>query len=159
MTTEHIFHIEDDWHFDAPIPFAALFHALDQNPHISQICLRNLDDFLSSQHLSAAQPVAQATLPLYQLTGLHDQWFGYTFNPHVTTSRLVKSLTPFSAYRKERHISRRIRQNGLYTAFLNPGGCTHLGELHSVTAEVEAKQKGLLASCMQRLQTAFGVKE
>ncbi len=153
--TPHIFHIEDDWHFATPIPFAAIFEALATHPRISQVCLRNLDDFAPQGILSNAQPVADcAALPLFSLTALHDQWYGYTFNPHVTTTRLIKALSPFSAHRKERYISRTLRHNGLYTAFLHPGGCTHLGDDHSVTAEVEGRHKGLA----QRFRDTLGLK-
>jgi O-antigen ligase len=154
VTTPHIFHIEDDWHFATPIPFAAIFEALATHTRISQVCLRNLDDFTPGGFAPTAHKVDGGALPLFKLTALHDQWYGYTFNPHVTTTRLVKSLSPFSAHRKERHISRTLRHNGLYTAFLNPGGCTHLGDDHSVTAEVEGRHKGLA----HRLRNALGLK-
>ena len=152
--TPHIFHIEDDWHFASPIPFAAIFEALAAHPRISQVCLRNLDDFTPQGVASNAQRLEGSALPLFSLTALHDQWYGYTFNPHVTTTRLAQSLSPFSAHRKERHISRTLRHNGLFTAFLNPGGCTHLGDEHSVTAEVEGRHKGLA----QRLCSALGIR-
>lgn len=138
VQTPHIFHIEDDWHFAAPIPFAAIFETLAQQPKISQVCVRNLDDFTPSDFSPHQDRVENAVLPLYKLTALHDQWYGYTFNPHVTTTRLVKTVSPFSAHRKERHISRTLRNNGFYTAFLNPGGCTHLGDAHSVASPPQA---------------------
>ena len=154
VQTAHIFHIEDDWLFSAPIPFAAVFEALATHPNISQVCLRNLDDFIPKGLPTSPQKVPDCNLPLFKLTAIHDQWYGYTFNPHITTTRLVKSLSPYSAHRKERHISRTLRQNGLYTAFLNPGGCTHLGDEHSVTAWVEGRRAGWA----QRLLQAFRLK-
>jgi len=142
VKTPHIFHIEDDWLFTAPIPFAAIFESLATHPDISQVCVRDLQDFVRDDLATPPQRVANCNLPLFKLTAIHDQWYGYTFNPHVITTRLVKSLSPYSAHRKERHISRALRQNGLYTAFLNPGGCTHLGDENSVTAMVDSRRTG-----------------
>jgi hypothetical protein len=142
VKTPHIFHIEDDWLFTAPIPFAAIFESLATHPDISQVCVRDLQDFVRDDLATPPQRVPNCNLPLFKLTAIHDQWYGYTFNPHVITTRLVKSLSPYSAHRKERHISRALRQNGLYTAFLNPGGCTHLGDENSVTAMVENRRTG-----------------
>ena len=140
VQTPYIFHIEDDWLFEKPIPFVGIFHALNERPHISQVCLRELNDFAPVDAPNSAQEVAGCELPLVTLTALHDQWYGYTFNPHITTTRLVKSLTPFKAHRKERHISRTLRQHGLHTAFLLGGGCTHLGDADSVAAHTDHRQ-------------------
>jgi hypothetical protein len=118
------------------------------------VCLRNLADFTVGDSAHTGRRIQGSPLNLVELTAVHDQWYGYTFNPHVTTTRLVRSLSPFSAHRKERHISRTLRYNGIYTAFLNPGGCTHLGDDHSVTAEVEGRHKGLA----HRLRNALGLK-
>lgn len=133
INTKYIFHIEDDWEFKQDIPFKDIFDILESNAEISAVCLRETSDFVSADFCEETCRVNNGRLNWYNLTGLHTQWFGYTFNPHITTKRLIKSITPYSTYKKERHISRTLRARGMYVAYLNNGGCRHIGDAYSVS--------------------------
>ena len=68
-----------------------------------------------------------------RLDGLHRQWHGYTFNPHIARRDDWVQLGGFSQFRKERHISRALRTKGKFVAYLRPGACRHIGGGQSVT--------------------------
>ena len=67
-----------------------------------------------------------------KLTALHEQWHGYTFNPHIISVATLKEIGNLSAYKKERHISRWLRKKGKHTLFLKEGVCYHIGENDSI---------------------------
>lgn len=135
VRTPYVMHIEDDWTFGREIPFAGIFEALDLHAQVSMVCVRDIADFMdgpASPSSAGVRPMALPPLQAYRLTELHEQWYGYTFNPHVTTIRRIRSVGAFSAFKKERHISRALRARGLYVAYLQDGGCQHIGDGHSV---------------------------
>lgn len=133
VRTPYVMHIEDDWFFGREIPFGSIFKALELHPLVSMVCLRDIEDFTEDPFDKASCQVDLGPLRAYRLTGLHDQWYGYTFNPHITTAERIHSLGGFSAFKKERHISRTLRARGQYVAYLEGGGCRHIGEGVSVS--------------------------
>lgn len=132
VTTPYVMHIEDDWIFDKKIPFASIFNTLDVCPEISMVSLREIDDF-GVEPLRDGVPLACfGSIKAYRLTGLHEQWHGYSFNPHITTLGRIRSIDGFVNFKKERHISRFLRNRGLYMIYLQQGGCRHIGDGYSV---------------------------
>lgn len=147
VQTPYVMHIEDDWVFEREIAFARIFEALEAHPQVSMVCLREIDDFTLEHFSEEACQVDLTSMRAYRLTGLHDQWYGYTFNPHITTVSRIRSIEAFSAFKKERHISRALRARGLYAAYLQGGGCRHIGDNQSV-ANVKRSPLGFLRSLL-----------
>lgn len=142
VRTPYVFHCEDDWNFDTPVQPHNLLDILKKNESISQVCVRKISDFNFSDHEnSLISNVHDDNLDYFCLSQLHDQWHGYTFNPHIASLDIWRSLGGFSKFKKERHISRELRNRGLFTAYLNPGACFHIGELHSVSPSVTKPTK------------------
>lgn len=134
VTTPFVFHIEDDWVFHRQDFLDQAMGLLQTDPDISVVCVREVSDFPQDAEGGAApRSVQSAGGNYFRLDHLHDQWHGYTFNPHLGRIALWEQLGGFSGFRKERHISRRLRAIGLHTAYLDPGACTHIGEEASVT--------------------------
>ncbi len=134
VKTDWIFHTEDDWQFSQPIDLNRLTKVISKNPWMSGICLRSEADFeLSEADQRRVVYESHDEWALYRLDAMHKQWHGYTFNPHLAPVSVWKRFGPFSTFKKERHISRAIRQSGLVMPYLVEGGCRHIGWDNSVS--------------------------
>ena len=150
VQTPYVLHCEDDWGFDRAIDIDGAIDVLNTHAHFSQVCLRKLSDFGMTQADEAKIPRQQhGALTLARQDGLHPQWHGYTFNPHIAPLALWRSLGGFAGFNKERHISRTLRAQGRVTAYLEPGACAHLGDAQSVS------MGGNKPSLVQRLREAI----
>ena len=134
VETEYIFHCEDDWLFDQPFEFDKYFEILEKNPKATQLSFRKWTDFPFSEEQKAdIQFIKSSPLNLARFDSMHDQWHGFTFNPHLSSIELWKSLPQgFSQFKKERHVSRWLRAQQRYVLFLENGICHHIGEEDSV---------------------------
>jgi hypothetical protein len=134
VTTPWVFHCEDDWLFEKSIDLRHLIKILESEKSLSAICLRQKSDFsLTVEEDRKVTYVKSGFLDFYRLDSIHDQWHGYTFNPHLASIDLWRSIGPFSNFKKERHISRVIRKKELFIYYLVNGGCSHLGANDSVS--------------------------
>lgn len=134
VITPYVFHCEDDWAFDREINLESCIALLDSEPLISQVCFRRVTDFnFSDIEINKIFRILTSNLNYSRLDSIHPQWHGYTFNPHLASLDLWKQIGRFSQFKKERHISRAIRKQGRFSAYLEPGCCTHIGELQSVS--------------------------
>jgi len=134
VSTPYIMHCEDDWEFGNYLDLDGAVGLLEQNSQISQVCFRNVSDFnFSDSDLSMVQHQQAGHFGYARLDKINPQWHGYTFNPHLISIDLWRQLNGFSAFKKERHISRTIRAKGRFTAYVEPGCCNHIGFDHSVS--------------------------
>lgn len=134
VTTPYIFHCEDDWAFDSSINLNECISLLDFEPQISQICFRKISDFnLSTDDNEKILYTHISNINYAQLDRVHSQWHGFTFNPHIASLDLWRKIGGFSQFKKERHISRKLREENRFSAYIQPGCCTHIGELQSVS--------------------------
>lgn len=142
VKTPYIFHCEDDWLFTTAPDLISSIQLLE-NPHVSMVCYRTLEDFNFSPDIER-----QIEKKIYQniqyacLTKLHKQWHGYTFNPHLVKTELWQNNKPFAQFKKERHISRWQRSLNHHVAFIIPGNCHHIGE--DVSVANPKQKKGLI---------------
>lgn len=128
VDTPYIFHSEDDWVFDSLPDFSKMFVLLNQNDSIVSVCFRKIDDFLFTEDEALRIDYKNIDdIDIADLTPLHDQWHGYTFNPHLIKKSVYDELAPFASYKKERHISRIFRRQAKYVAYLKNGCCHHIG--------------------------------
>lgn len=128
IDTPYVLHCEDDWLFDRPIDAANIIALLEHEPQLTAICLRHLDDMT----FSAEEQARFQTRPTpygdwVSLAAVHEQWYGYTFNPHIAKIDTYRALAPFAQFKKERHISRTFRAQGRVVGFLPTGACRHIG--------------------------------
>ena len=135
VNTPYVFHCEDDWLFDTSIDLNSTIKLLESDPCISQVCLRKISDFnfLESDQTRILE-VPHTNGPYFRLDPLHPQWHGYTFNPHLAKIDMWKTLGGFHRFKKERHVSRHLRSEGRFSAYISPGSCQHIGELQSVSS-------------------------
>lgn len=128
VQTDYIFHSEDDWLFDKNPDLDNAAALLDALPQISCVAFRKIEDFIhDEQQRNQAMPIASTLSEYVRLDNLHDQWHGYSFNPHLVKKSLWQHYAPFAQFKKERHISRYLRKHGHYMAYLKQGACHHIG--------------------------------
>lgn len=129
VTTPFIFHDEDDWQFGRTDFLQAARQLLMADPAISCVCLRDTTDMpLAAQDRATIETGCAGGVSYQRLDRLHEQWHGFTFNPHLARRSLWEELGGFSRFEKERHISRHLRAAGRFVAFLLPHACVHGGE-------------------------------
>lgn len=127
VKTDYIFHSEDDWLFTA-MPDLDSAKALLDKPAVTSVGFRRIDDFIYDE--TARQKLTTLPAPFddyVRADHLHDQWHGYTFNPHLAKKDLWQRYAPFAKFKKERHISRYLRKSGRYIVYQKHGVCHHIG--------------------------------
>ena len=133
VRTPFVLHLEDDWQFDRTDFIPEAMAILSAAPEVSAVCLRALEDF--GPEADYARKAARHSVngaAYARLDALHDQWHGFTFNPHIAPLALWRDLAPFAGFKKERHISRKVRAQGRHVAYLQPGACAHIGHDQSL---------------------------
>lgn len=142
LHTPYVFHCEDDWLFERTPDLDSAVTLLSSDQRISSVCFRQIQDFdLEPSLLEQLQTTKSGSLEYYRLDGLHEQWHGYTFNPHLIKSQTLTTIKRFSNFKKERHVSRLLRQKGKHVAYLHPGSCRHIGADCSVSIHPSMKQR------------------
>lgn len=138
VKTPYVFHCEDDWLFDGTPSLNDAVELLENELAISAVCFRKISD-LNLTEVEQAKVKIQSfgALQYSRLDGVHDQWHGYTFNPHLTKTSLWREISGFEKYKKERHVSRFLRSKGFYVAYIDPGTCRHIGEYESISNPVK----------------------
>ena len=138
VASPYILHCEDDWFFNSDLMLSESIQLLQGNKNIGSVCLRTIEDSnLNSQDKSKALAQEFNGIKFCRLDGLHEQWHGYTFNPHVTSLSQWSEFGPYSAFKKERHLSRKLRSSGTFVAYLQPGSCVHIGVDDSVSNPIK----------------------
>lgn len=136
VKTKYIFHCEDDWFFEGEIPLQSILNLLESKPELSEVCLRKVEDIPMNEEESSKILTCEALgLTYKRLDPIHEQWHGYTFNPHIASLDNWKRIGGFHQFKKERHVSRSIRSQGQHVAYLAPGYCSHIGDGISVSVQ------------------------
>lgn len=144
VRTPFVLHCEDDWLFNRDLKISESIQLLNALPEVSMVCVRDYSDFGHDAADVAKTFVQESTGISYRrLDKTHDQWHGYTFNPHIASIDLWKKIGPFAQFKKERHVSRALRKLGQYVAYLEPGACHHIGELDSVSNPPRERNEGV----------------
>lgn len=143
VISPYILHCEDDWIFNSDLMLDESIRLLQWNKNIGSVCLRKIEDF----NLNEEQQVNRINqqhdgIEFCRLDGIHEQWHGFTFNPHVTSLSQWNNFGPYSAFKKERHISRKLRSAGTFVAYLQPGSCVHIGVNDSVSNPIKKSKFG-----------------
>lgn len=132
VKTPYIMHCEDDWLFDQPLHIDQYIQLLENDKKASSLCLRKLNDFPHSEEEKEKIQFQETKPATAILTNLHEQWYGYTFNPHIVSLQLWKDIGGFSQFKKERHVSRYLRKKNMHNLFLKENICQHIGGEDSI---------------------------
>ena len=129
VQTPFIFHNEDDWLFSRLDFLEPAIRLLEADPLITCVCLRDTNDMpMTDAERAGVQSCEIQGIRYQRLDPIHDQWYGYSFNPHLARKQLWQDLGGFAGYERERHISRKLRATGGFVAYMLPPACAHIGE-------------------------------
>lgn len=143
VSSPYILHCEDDWLFTSDPMLDQSIKLLQANKNIGSVCLRKIEDFnLNEDQKFKTINQQLGDVNFCRLDGTHEQWHGFTFNPHVTSLSQWEEFGPYSAFKKERHISRKLRSSGTFVAYLQPGSCVHIGMDDSVSNPIKKSKFG-----------------
>ncbi len=144
VQTPYIFHGEDDWFFEQGLDLNRARTLLNADAAISSVCLRKIEDFpFDAQEVGKIVSGSAADIDYYRLDGLHEQWHGYTFNPHLIARETVQQIGAFAQFKKERHLSRHLRAQNKFTAFIKPGVCHHIGEVSMANPPAKSRWEAI----------------
>jgi hypothetical protein len=131
-----VLHCEDDWLFDRLDFIEPSLTLIELNNNISGVCVRKLSDFAHTkeQH-SKIKFFDCGGASFARLDKTHPQWHSFSFNPHIAPVSIWKNLGGLSRFKKERHVSRTLRSQGMYFAYWQPGACIHTGFDQSVSIQ------------------------
>ena len=133
VTTQYVFHCEDDWLF-TQAPDLDQAKILLNVSNIALVCFRRVSTMpFEPREQDKIQLCDHEGVSFYRLDSLHPQWHGYSFNPHLAKLDLWKSCGEFSQFKKERHISRHLRAQGKHVVMEYLGSCQHIGDGVSVS--------------------------
>lgn len=129
VETPYIFHDEDDWRFSRLDFLEDGLRLLEAEPLISVVCFRATADMpLSPAARAKIVTEERAGIRYERLDALHEQWHGFSFNPHLVRRSMWQEIGGYAQFQKERHLSRFLRKQGRYVAFMLPEACRHIGE-------------------------------
>lgn len=155
IQTPYVFHTEDDWIFPAFVDFELIKNFLEQEPKVISYCFRCPADFIDEAALKAAHCHESNGVAYIDLSGTHEEWYGYSFNPHVIKTETLRGIGAFSQYKKERHISRSLKKLGGFVAYADTRQCEHIGEGMSVANPDAGKQKSALRLWLRKQLNAL----
>lgn len=144
VVTPYVFHTEDDWEFHTPIDFEKLKNFLAENKGVTSYCFRDVNSFLKPDDLKKINKESFNGIDYLSLSKVHEEWYFYTFNPHLILKNNIEKVGKFVDFKKERHVSRFFKKNGKHVAYASPGVCEHIGDGQSVANPNANKKKSRL---------------
>jgi len=117
VKTKYIFHCEDDWRFLKTIPVDRMIDILKQDINIGQVILKRRQPYKDKFG------VAKNDYVIYEKT--------FSFNPHLTTKKIILKCLPYPLKETERKITDRMRKMNIKSAILGRKEeyyVTHIGE-------------------------------
>lgn len=149
VTTDYVYHCEDDWIFPEGLRLHESRIVLDSDPAISAVLGRNLKKYPRKRIVrQGLRPVVfQAGQVDYVKTDMtwSETWGGFSFNPGLRRMSDYSALGSYGRIGPEAEISRHYRAKGMYTAFLLGGQITHIGTRHTAKRdEAEFAENGRL---------------
>jgi hypothetical protein len=124
ITSEFIFHCEDDWLFESEAFVPACKSLLKRLPNVSGVATRKRDTMDPKLEIKRSEidgiGYFKVKSPL--------SWGSFTFNPSLLRRRLWLDHGPYARFGTERFISLHLKRLGASSAYLDPGVSRHSGE-------------------------------
>jgi hypothetical protein len=132
VTTPYIFHLEDDWVFEGPVPWQACMDVLDAHRAIANVCVRSFDE-VKEKYRKRSSPLTQSGL-LFHVMKLdaHPEFFSWSPNPGLIRLDLYERYKPFARVMPDQ-MSGVMKKDGLTMAYCAKGVARHIGHGRNVT--------------------------
>lgn len=131
-TTPYIFHLEDDWVFDAPVDWRAAISLLEDRADVANVSVRAIDEIKEKYRVrSDTFEHAGASFRIMRRDA-HPEFFGWSSNPGLIKRSLYQQYAPFKRMLHDQ-MSGLIKKEGRTVAYLLPGVARHIGQKRTVT--------------------------
>lgn len=127
VTTPYIFHCEEDWEFYNKGFIEKSIELLEEQPHIINIWLRELND---TNHHPVEKKVYSSSNGLkyhFMVTDYLGKWHGFTFNPCVKRLSDYKKLGSYQNVGHEVEIGKFYKNNNYKAVIFTKGSVKHSG--------------------------------
>lgn len=117
VKTNYILHCEDDWEFLKQVPISRMKKIMEDDKSIGQVILNRV------------QPYKKAADSMFEDYGVYDKTF--SFNPHLTTKKIISKCIPYPLKETERKITDRMRNLKIKSVILGykkDNYVNHIGE-------------------------------
>ena len=150
VTTPYVFHLEDDWLFEAGVDPISAVRLLQANPKLACVCLLYSDH--KNDQIRARSKLITHDNRDWQMIPLNADrnWFSYTFNPSIVSIDLWRQFGPFFKYRTEAQISRFFKRKGYMTARISPALGGHIGWGRHIPDETRLSRPRSLQSWLRQ---------
>ncbi|MCE9789078.1 glycosyltransferase [Shewanella chilikensis] len=134
VTSEYIFHCEDDWEFYREGFIEDSLKVLDSDEHIMTVWLREQDDtnnhpieskVFNCQDISGRD--YQIMQRNYKRKSSSDVWHGFTFNPGLRRFKDYQLVAPIGELNGEMEMSKLYHSKGFKAAIFETGYVRHIG--------------------------------
>ena len=126
VETPYIFHLEDDWVFEGAVNWVAAIAVLQQNPKVSNVCVRAFDEIKPKFRSRSHRLEMQSEVFHIMAPDAHPEFFGWSSNPGLISKALYDAYKPFGRMLHDQ-MSGAIKKDGRTVAFLLPGVARHSG--------------------------------
>lgn len=131
-TTPYIFHLEDDWSFDAPVNWNAAISLLESRDDVANVSVRAIDEIKEKYRVrSDTIEHAGASFRIMRRDA-HPEFFGWSSNPGLIKRSLYQQYAPFKRMLHDQ-MSGLVKKEGRTVAYLLPGVARHIGQKRTVT--------------------------
>ncbi|EEV6423356.1 glycosyltransferase family 2 protein, partial [Escherichia coli] len=145
VTTEYIFHCEDDWHFYRDGFIEDSLDILKEYRQISMVSLRDwLNDVSINCHMEKTTLLQTRNgTRFFMLKPKNgDGWGGYSFNPGLRRLQDYKEIIgQFSKVGHEKNISLYFLEKGMNMALLESSAVEHIGWNHHILSKNNPQER------------------
>lgn len=143
VETTYLFHLEDDWLFEAAVEWSALRELLATRPDVANVCVRDFDEIKPKYRVRSDPAECLGVSFRVMRLDAHPEFFGWSNGPGLMRTALYHSYAPFGRVRHDQ-ISAMVKRDGGREAYALPGAARHIGQGRNVkdpTTPPRAKTK------------------
>jgi hypothetical protein len=131
VETPYLFHLEDDWLFEAPVDWKAAIALLAARDDVANVAVRDFAEIKQKyRNRSDGLTLAGADFRLMRRDA-HPEFFGWSNGPGLMRTALYHAYAPFGRMRHDQ-MSALIKRDGRREAYLVPGVARHIGQHRNV---------------------------
>jgi glycosyl transferase family 2 len=132
VNTPYLFHLEDDWLFDAPVNWKAAIALLETRDDVANVSVRAFSEIKEKYRRRSDALTLQGETFRLMHRDAHPEFFGWSNNPGLMRTSLYAAYAPFGRMRHDQ-MSALIKRDGRREAYHVPGVAHHIGQQRNVT--------------------------
>lgn len=127
VSTEYVFHCEDDWEFLRSGYIGQSYEILQKFPKVSMVSLRSREEQNPLIRNMPVERLGEFEF-FHQDPDLHPEYFSYAFNPGLRRMADYRLFAPLHKLGREEDISYHFKKAGYWMANLEEPAVRHIGD-------------------------------